>query len=653
MAALARSAFLIPALTRTGAGDTTRAYVNRLPERPNDLFWMLANRFVERGRRTGWFQDHTQILAFFPPSQGGCTVNLCAAGLSGGAVSGGVTFTRYRSLLTDGVSGYVNPGLQWTDIVNASLNQHGMWAFCASGGSSTGMQMGATGGGNEIAFRALNGINANFFDGSTSSDLLTSNSSIGFTGLFRNNSATYVARQRGVEKEFTRAAPTAWPTVAPAIGRLGVSGGTYLQASFVLAGFLGGSATLNSEAMRDDLEDACNNLVIGLGILTADDLNPETPSVVLPGVFDATGPYSISAVTPANLRVMQQINPPLSTDTVSTYAYFFGSDFATTQIGKLVSNNNPNVNGHGWLWAMRPNTNPNRQPNPLFAAGFRVTLIDGVTTKAPAMEFSTLAIAKAATLASCAYMLGHAAHEAGGTGYADYWNAAGLSDATIYTNAYAAANATAIFTRTPTKGAGTDQICSLDTLTLPPARQSDATLANMRKGVLVDYELAIDMTSAETIDYTDAVCDIIQAAGYEAIFYPNDLNGGNGSQESLNDPVVARHINAKWDWLGIVAWPRNDVGGVRTEIINQLNLLPSTSTFSKIMLIVGMGQTASNRTTLGDAAILRKFLDGTDAYMAGRKIRFLSIWRYYGVAGGNWSSYYNQVLAALGGMTPP
>lgn len=627
----------------------TRAYLARLPVKPSWQFCNAIDRFIKRGKSVGWWYDHTAIYCFAGPTVACGVINLKSASWSSGSIGGTYEFAAYTGTRTNGLDGYIDPNLPWASIDSATLNQHGLWAMIGSAGSSTGMQMGASGGDNEIAFRAMNGVNANFFDGAVSSDLMPTISSIGFTGLFRNNSATYQARQRGAETAFTRAAPTAWPTQRPGIGRLG-TGSTFVASQFIMAGFLGGSATLGSQTLRDDLEAAVVDFAIYLGIITNEDLNPEAPSVILPGKFSATGSYSIAAVTPSNLRVMQQFPPPMAADDNTTYAYFYGTDFATTQIGKLATNDNTAVSGHAWLWAMRPNTDPNRQPNPLFAAGFRVTLGDG-SDKAPAMEFSTLAIAQAATLAYAAYLTGHAAHEAGGTGYADYWNAAGRPDSTIYTNAYASANASTIFTRTPTKGSGTDQICSLDTLTLPPARASDAPLANMQRGILFDYEPAIDMTAAETIAYTDAVCDIIQAAGFEALFYPNDWNGGNGAKEQLNDPAVAQHIYAKWDWMGVVAWPRNNVNDVRQAVINQLALLAPSSTFAKVQLIVGMGQTAGNRITEAQATILRGFLDGTDAYMAGRKIRFLNIWRYYGVAGGI-DTTYNRVLTILGGLTP-
>ena len=620
-----------------------QSYLRRLPTTLSYVQQDAVLRFIRRGQSVGWFGDHTAIWLLCGGSLNSCLINLCGPKFSSGSINGGVSFQPYTGVKFDGTTGYINPGIQWTDIADATLNQHGMWVYINYEQTLTSTVLGATSGGNAIGIRPRNGNNVQIFDGSSNTTIsVAASTAIGFTGLFRNNSSNVIVNKRGSETTVTLAAPTAWPSTAPALGRLGINGATFDPSQVVMYGFLGGATTLNSADLRADLVVACDELAVAIGSISSDELNPQPEVISSPHVWGAS---TINSVTPAGLRVMQQSPPPTSTSTNLNFALFPGSDFGTTQIGKLVSSTYNGVNGHAWVWGMRANYKVSNQANPIFQATFTVP-VNGIEKQA-AMEFSTYDYADACTLSHLAYHTGMPAHNGSLTGYLDYLNVVGLSDSAWIPYATAAANPTAYFNRAPTN-ANPRQRVSLD-LVEPVAKLSEATMSKMKKGILIDGEWADLRSSSQLRAFSTKAAGIIRAGGMESTMYLNSWNAGNAQNEGLYDPTTVASIYNDFDWICPVVWPSNIEKNVEQSMLNQLNLLPSNCDMSKVCLTIGIGP-YKGQLTSQDATMIRSFITGSHPFMNGRQIRMINWWRCYGLPGGDITRQYNQILAIVMGL---
>lgn len=618
----------------------TAEYVARLPTKPSLLQQVALNRFIHRGKNAGWWDDHTTLNILGQGAADSAVINLKGSSFSATLVNSPL-HVPYVGVKFDGTSTWLNPNIAWASINDASIGQHGMWVYLVQGRTGLGFPIGATSTGVEIALRPRNNKIAQFFDGDTTPFPVNVASAIGFTGLFRNNMGKFVGNRQGSEATFSKLIAS-FPTVNPAVGRLGVSGSTY-DPSFVFAyGFIGGQRTLRSANARADLAAALDELALAYGALTVDDLYPD-PEFIGPNCWE---PGDMALVTPVGMKVTQQFPPPIDSDTSLTYPAFPLTDAATTRFDYLVAGTWTQGNGWGWTWCNRSTELKILGGNPLFPP-IRTTMLYNGATLLCFREYTTIAKADAATLSEVAYHCGKLAHEADGvSGYLDIINAAGMADSDWISYAAAAASPDAIFTQTPANGGF--QKCTRDKVIGPVAKLHDAP-ANLRTGLLLDFEVADLRSSAQTRFTLAKASTMLRLAGLQSNLYLNQLTGGNATNEGINDATTMQFLATKFDRItGFVAWTNNSEHDIETSIINQLALFGPTVP-TNIEAVVGIGPYGGQLTD-EDCAVIRSFIDGTHPAMGGQTIGFVNFWRYYGTVGGSKDRQYNQIIAIVLGL---
>lgn len=616
---------------------------------PSAGFIRALDAFWRRGDRAGWSEALDFFYLFAGPSLAGGLVNLGSAPIPPATAPVAPSFLPYRGIQGDGL-GWIRPGFTFPQIPEAAPTNFWIGAYAFDAYSSTLSDFGATGGGATIAIKGANSGRLSTNALCPTFDDTTINSSIGFFAEYRNATESYIVRKRGAESVKATVGAASLPTGEIGLLRLGING-AISPAPRLSAWFGGASAALGASAtLRGDMANAFDELMIAIGVLTADDLDDTPETIVPPHAF---GPSAMAQVRPG-LRVWQGGAPPPTGWTVNTFPRGPLTDTFVTDTALLIGAGlDPSVGRWTRIWGPRANVRAINGGNPISPA---ITASNGGRCRT---EFSSYATADASMIATLAYHLGRAAHETGGTGYLDIINAAGMPDEAWIPYAYAAANPDTVFSLPATNGKS-DRV-TLDKVIQPHGRHWDIPAAS-RTGIDFDWEVSDGRSGADATSALLTAAAMCRAAGQQCTLYLNPLNGGNPAQEGI-DASNLWQLHAAFDYISVLIYSRSLEGNAADSIRNQLALLTGPNsdkgiTYPKIRLTVGIGASAGT-LSLTDAATCRQALDGTlpgcppsvsGSVGSGKAMGGVLFWPNLGTPGGALSRSYNQVIATVLGL---
>ena len=384
-----------------------------------------------------------------------------------------------------------------------------------------------------------------------------------------------------------------------------------------------------------------------------DSIQVEAPEVG-PNAFSAA---AISAVTPADLDILQLYPPPArDTTTSDTYPAFpVSTVVCRAQPSVLASTWTPSAARGGahsqFIWCnvgeadtvggpmtgrIRPNDN---NPPPT------INLANGVSARS---AYRTKRRARGATLVQAAWNRNYAARNEPldplGQGYLDIAEAFDLDPALVQEHSYWEANKAAFFT-TPYPGA----FVAYDIVILDTTKQ--ITLTNFAR-----HELFMDLEPVDTpgdslfIEFMLRFGQIAQVTGASFFYSSHPLNELSGFRDGFNLTTCPQLMQSSLiPWYTVSASHNQQTGGTVIDAVEaQINLARGVSgtepvDMAKVALQVQIGGPSSNIMTDTECAMLRSwYVDN------GIKRLFLS--RAGSSIGGPMSRYYNQKRAILLGL---
>ncbi len=405
--------------------------------------------------------------------------------------------------------------------------------------------------------------------------------------------------------------------------------------------------------------------LIGVGAVDPNDI--DQTEVIGPNHFT---PAMINDVTPANLFVEQQAPPPTSNSVAEASYAYFPLDTSTTQNahaaslstwdGSAVSPPRP-VRKKVLVFSSRRHDDPT-QFNRKSLAPFPP--IYNSAGNACQFEFpGGFAMAMAAEEAQCMYACGYPKHNDGTfDGYLDILTTAGfvvddsLATGDCMTHDTWAANSDTLFPYDAIYYTGALIKVAHDKVWLAQSRLVD--MAFDAYGIFSDVEAQDGRTSDQAKAQILKLATRCAAKGFAYDLYTDPLNATTQSSNGLdasnlsdiiNDPNVSR--------VSILAWDENLEGDIEQSILNQLQLLKGPSgnlpvPYDKLTMVVGIGAFGQEMTT-ASASVVRSFILGRDddgTPNPAKAFAGVNFWRNRGIAGGDITRQYNQVIATVLGL---
>jgi len=570
------------------------------------------------------------------------------------------TWGAFQGFAGNGVDAALEHGIDFAgDLAHFLEHDHSLWLWCLSDEPGASIEVGANGGGSQLALRVRNGLSASFWSCANTVNSLSVASGRGFMGLSRQSASEFYGFKKSAATSFTRTTdgiPTSKVSV------LRISNGSVFSPNRLAWWAIGGGLT---PLQGTQLYDCMRTFLIGVGAIDASD--DDEPEVIGPNHFT---PAMINDVTPAGLFVEQQAGPPANnTVTETSYAYF-PLDTSTSQNavasststwdGSTLSPPRP-VRKKLTLWAPRKHDDPTQYNR---AAMAPYPPIFNSAGNACRFEFpGGLAKAMAAEEAHAMYACGYPKHDDGSfDGYLDVLAAAGfsvddsLSAGDCMTHDAWAADPDGLFPYDAIYYTGALIKVAHDKVWLPKARLVD--MAFDAYGIFNDMEAQDGRTPAEAKAQILKLAGRCAAKGFAYDLYTNPLNAGSQSHNGLDASNLSDIVNdANVSRLSILAWDGNLEGDIERSILNQLQLLKGPSgtvpiPYSKLTMIVGIGASGQEMTT-ASAVVVRSFITGRNDNGTpdpAKAFGGVNFWRNGGIAGGEITRPYNQVVATVLGL---
>lgn len=573
---------------------------------------------------------------------------------------GSPTWAAFQGFAGNGVDAALEHGIDYAgDLPHFLEHDHSLWLWCMSDKPGATIEVGANGGGSQLALRARDSLTASLWSCSSDRDDMSVTSGRGFMGLSRKSASGFYGFKNATATSFTRTT-SGIPTSKVSVLRL--SGGSVFSPNQLAWWAIGGGLTQDQGVQ---LYDCMRTFLIGVGAVDPSDVDPT--EVIGPNHFT---PAMINDVAPSELFVEQQAAPPANNSTTEAdYAYFpvdtstshnAQAASASTWDGSAVSPPRP-VRKKLFVFTSRRHDD-STQFNRKSLAPYPP--IYNSAGNACRFEFpGGLAKAMAAEEAQCMYACGYSKHDDGTfDGYLDVLSEAGfavddsLASGDCMTHDAWAADADTLFPHDAIYYTGALVKVAHDKVWLARSRLVD--MAFDAYGVFNDMEAQDGRTPDEARAQILKLAQRCAAKGFAYDLYTNPLNAtsqfANGLDASnlsdiVNDPNVSR--------VSILAWEENPEGDIEQSILNQLQLLKGPSgnvsvPYDKLTMAVGIGAYGQEMTT-ASASVVRSFILGRDddgTSNPAKAFAGVNFWRNGGIAGGDITRQYNQVIATVLGL---
>ena len=573
---------------------------------------------------------------------------------------GGPTWSAFQGFEGNGVDATLEHGIDYAgDLPHFLEHDHSLWLWCMSDIPGQTIEVGANGGGSQLALRVHDGLSASFWSCSNTVNKMPVTSGRGFLGLSRQSATEFYGFKNATATAFARVTdgiPTSKLSV------LRISNGAVFSPNRLGWWAIGGG--LNPE-QGARLYDCMRTFFIDVGAVDPNDI--DQPEVIGANHFTAA---MINDVTPASLFVEQQALPPADNAvTEAAYAYFPLDTAASynalscansTWDGSAVSPPRP-VHRKPSIWALRKHDDPTQYNR---AAAAPYPPIYNTAGNACRFEYpGGLAMATAAEEAQVMYVCGYPKRNDGTfDGYLDVLAAAGYSvdDSLMIgdcmTHAAWAADPDNLFPYDAIYYTGALIKVAHDKVWLARARLVD--MAFDAYGIFNDMEAQDGRTPEEAKAQILKLAARCAAKGYAYDLYTNPLNAGSQAHNGLDasnlsdivkDPNVSR--------VSILARDGNLEGSIELSILDQLQLLKGPSgtlaiPYEKLTMVVGIGAYGQEMST-ASAAVVRSFVIGRDedgTPNPAKAFGGVNFWRNGGIPGGDITRQYNQVVATVLGL---
>jgi hypothetical protein len=574
---------------------------------------------------------------------------------------GAPTWAPFQGFAGNGIDAALEHEIDFAgDLPHVTAENHSLWVWCLTDLPGATIEVGANGGGSQLAIRVRSGTDAGLWSCNEERNDVPVVSGRGFTGLSRTSPSAFLGFKNATATAFTRPAGVI-PTSRVSVLRIG-AGATFSPNQIAFWAIGGG---LSAE-QGVTLYEAMRTFLAGVGAI--DPNETDDPEAIGENHFTAA---MIHEVTPDGLIVEQQAPAPASNAvTEATYPYFplsastsqnAAANATSTWDGSAVSPPAPTAR-KVFVFTPRRHDDPNqvnRRPWPPYPRIFNSSNLSCQ------FEFpGGLAKAMAAEEAQVMFACGYPKRAEGGLpGYLDVLDAAGfvtddsLTSGDCRTRDAWAADADALFPHDALSYSGPLIKVAHDKVWLPQARLADMLDAY---GIWCDMEPHDGRGPAETKAHILKLAERCAALGYGFDLYTNALNAGtqiaNGLGSSnladiVNDPNVSR--------LSVQVCQGNAATPAAAEatILAQLALLKGPSgdrpiPYGKLTMVVGIGA-SGQELPLSSAEVVRAFIEGRDddgTPNPAKAFGAVDVWRNGGIAGGEITRPFNQVMATVLGL---